>query len=179
MNRKFLSICAISILLACRVAAQPPEPTISKSTYYQSIEYSNADLEKSLPPKVIILLDSSGSMGQLMDKQKSKMFYAKKLFGSYLADQWREKAEVGLLVYGSRRKHDCSDFFMAVPFSEKSLPKIDNAVKVLERRYLSKDETGKLKEDPQGMFKRVAKAIAAADASAGRPRVASPAPRGQ
>ncbi|NLK87076.1 MAG: vitamin B12-dependent ribonucleotide reductase [Clostridiaceae bacterium] len=41
----------------------------------------------------------------------------------------------------------------------------ENAVKVLEKRYLTKDETGKLLEDPEGMFKRVAKAIAAADKS--------------
>ncbi len=39
----------------------------------------------------------------------------------------------------------------------------DNAVKVLERRYLAKDETGKLLEDPEGMFRRVAKAVAQAD----------------
>jgi len=41
----------------------------------------------------------------------------------------------------------------------------DNAVKVLEKRYLSKDETGKLLEDPEVMFKRVASAVAAADTS--------------
>jgi|LSQX01.1.fsa_nt_gb ribonucleoside-diphosphate reductase alpha chain len=41
----------------------------------------------------------------------------------------------------------------------------ENAVKVLEKRYLAKDETGKLLEDPEGMFKRVAKAVAAADKS--------------
>jgi hypothetical protein len=109
-----------------------PEPTISQKSFYQSIEYSDIDLEKVLPPKVVILLDSSGSMGQLMDKQKSKMFYAKKLFGSYLADQWREKADVGLLVYGGRRKKDCGDTFMAIPVGEKNLGKIDSAVKRLE-----------------------------------------------
>lgn len=40
----------------------------------------------------------------------------------------------------------------------------DNAVKVLEKRYLAKDETGKLLENPEGMFTRVAKTVAAADA---------------
>ncbi|SMC97784.1 vitamin B12-dependent ribonucleotide reductase [Sporomusa malonica] len=40
----------------------------------------------------------------------------------------------------------------------------DNAVKVLEKRYLSKDENGQLLEDADGMFRRVAKAVASADA---------------
>jgi ribonucleoside-diphosphate reductase alpha chain len=39
----------------------------------------------------------------------------------------------------------------------------ENAVKVLEKRYLSKDEKGGLLEDPKGMFMRVAKAVATAD----------------
>lgn len=41
----------------------------------------------------------------------------------------------------------------------------ENAVKVLEKRYLAKDETGKVIETPKDMFKRVAKAVAAADTS--------------
>jgi ribonucleoside-diphosphate reductase alpha chain len=39
----------------------------------------------------------------------------------------------------------------------------ENAIKVLERRYLKKDEKGKVVETPDGMFKRVASAIADAD----------------
>lgn len=39
----------------------------------------------------------------------------------------------------------------------------ENAIKVLEKRYLEKDENGNLIEDVEGMFKRVAKAIASAD----------------
>ncbi len=39
----------------------------------------------------------------------------------------------------------------------------ENAIKVLERRYLAKDEDGRLLEDPEGMFRRVAKAVAKAD----------------
>ena len=41
----------------------------------------------------------------------------------------------------------------------------DNAVKVLEKRYLSKDENGQLMETVDGMFRRVAKAVAGADAA--------------
>jgi len=39
----------------------------------------------------------------------------------------------------------------------------ENAIKVLERRYLKKDEKGRLMEKPEEMFRRVAKAIALAD----------------
>jgi ribonucleoside-diphosphate reductase alpha chain len=44
-----------------------------------------------------------------------------------------------------------------------ALPLSENALKVLEKRYLSKDETGKVIETPEGLFRRVAKGIALAD----------------
>lgn len=43
-----------------------------------------------------------------------------------------------------------------------------NSLKVLERRYLKKDENGQVIETPKDMFRRVAKAIAQADLSHGK-----------
>lgn len=40
----------------------------------------------------------------------------------------------------------------------------DNAMKVLEKRYLAKNELGHVTEDVEGLFRRVARAVAAADA---------------
>jgi len=44
----------------------------------------------------------------------------------------------------------------------------ENAKKVLAKRYLAKDEEGRLLEDPAGMFRRVARNIATADLFYGR-----------
>lgn len=43
----------------------------------------------------------------------------------------------------------------------------ENAMKVLERRYLAKDGKGKIIETPEGLFRRVARAIAAPDQTFG------------
>jgi len=45
-----------------------------------------------------------------------------------------------------------------------------NALKVLERRYLSKNELGKVTETPEAMFRRVAQAIASAEKAYGKPQ---------
>ena len=43
-----------------------------------------------------------------------------------------------------------------------------NATKVLEKRYLKKDEEGKIVEGPEDLFRRVARSIAVADAQYGK-----------
>ncbi len=48
----------------------------------------------------------------------------------------------------------------------------DNALHVLERRYLLRDERGAVVESPEGLFRRVARAVAAAEPAAERARVA-------
>ena len=50
---------------------------------------------------------------------------------------------------------------MAVKLSE-------NALKVLERRYLKKDKEGRVVETPDELFRRVAKTIASSDKAYGR-----------
>jgi len=49
-----------------------------------------------------------------------------------------------------------------------SLKLSENALKVLERRYLEKDEEGNIIETPEGLFRRVARAIAKAERAYGR-----------
>ena len=48
-------------------------------------------------------------------------------------------------------------------YAEEPLNLSDNAIKVLERRYLKKDQEGNVTENPNDLFLRVAKSIAIAD----------------
>jgi ribonucleoside-diphosphate reductase alpha chain len=50
----------------------------------------------------------------------------------------------------------------------KNLNLSSNALKVLEKRYLKKDEDGKVIENPEDLFRRVAKSIASADLQYGK-----------
>jgi ribonucleoside-diphosphate reductase alpha chain len=51
----------------------------------------------------------------------------------------------------------------AIDISPREVCLSENALRVLERRYLTRDETGKLVETPEQMFRRVAKAVAQVD----------------
>ncbi len=86
-------------------------------------------VDEKYPPKVEIILDGSGSMGQVLSSRKSKMYHSKELLKDYLSRQWKQKTLVGLRVYGAKKKGDCSDSELLVNFREKSLYEVENKIK--------------------------------------------------
>ncbi|OIP98263.1 ribonucleoside-diphosphate reductase, adenosylcobalamin-dependent [Candidatus Wirthbacteria bacterium CG2_30_54_11] len=71
------------------------------------------------------------------------------------------------ILYREERKDLREAKAIILDGAEDELKLTLNATKVLERRYLLKDEEGKVIETPKQMFERVAKAIAKADAKYG------------
>lgn len=86
---------------------------------------------KGPPPKVEIIIDSSGSMGQQLSQSKTKMYHSKKLLTRYLIDQWKEKANIGMRVYGSQKKDDCDDNVLAIPFKDRNIENIERSVSMM------------------------------------------------
>lgn len=144
MKKLFSLILLLPTLVLAQTPTPKPSPMLPKPLatpaavvdgkvqFEKTVEYADIDLNKGIKPKVVILLDSSGSMGQLLDKQKSKMWWSKRLFKAYMQDQWREKADVGMVIYGGRRKKDCGDVFMPFKPGERNLSKMEMAVEKLE-----------------------------------------------
>ena len=58
---------------------------------------------------------------------------------------------------------ETSSVTKSADMNKKNLNLTENAFRVLEKRYLKKDKQGNVTETPEEMFRRVAKAIAAAD----------------
>ena len=94
----------------------PKSKDPSKKPHPEGHIASEEQNDKTTPPKVELIVDSSGSMGQLLDKGRTKMYYTKKVLERYMTDQWKEKAFVGMRVYGSRKKNDCEDNFLSTQF---------------------------------------------------------------
>jgi Mg-chelatase subunit ChlD len=111
-----------------------PVENITKMKGEQSALVETAEMttdNKGLP-RVEVIVDSSGSMGQMLNLDKTKMFYMKKMLLRYFTDQYKVNAETGLRVYGSQKVGDCTDNIMAVPFGEKSLGQIETKVSQLQ-----------------------------------------------
>ncbi len=76
------------------------------------------------------------------------------------------KTAKAYILYRRKRAElrEAKQFFVGI---QDDLKLSLNALKVLERRYLLKDEEGRVRETPTQMFRRVAKAIATPDAKYG------------
>ncbi len=100
-------------------------------------EAANAKVEEEglpdekVPPKVEIIVDSSGSMGQVLSENKTKMYFLKKIVGDYLKVQWKKKGDFGLRVYGAKDRRSCDDTQLAIPFNASSLGKIEKTIEGL------------------------------------------------
>jgi hypothetical protein len=111
-----------------------PTPQILESAVSEGgvVEERNQEGGSLTSPKIEMIVDSSGSMGQALGEDKTKMFYLKKMISRYFTDQWKEEAQSSLRVYGAQKKGKCDDNHLAVGFGEKSLGKIESAVGRLE-----------------------------------------------
>lgn len=78
--------------------------------------------------KIIVVVDSSGSMGEILSKNKSKMYYLKKLMKPFFKERWKEKNLIGLRVYSGLTKNKCDDIRLAVPFSTTKIDQMERVV---------------------------------------------------
>lgn len=106
------------------------DPTKIKAN--EAVEVGAEDLKETTPPLVEYIIDSSGSMGQILHGKKTKIYVLKKVLNKYLLAQWSEKSASGMRVFGSRRKRDCRDNYLAIEPAASKLGAIEGIVKGLE-----------------------------------------------
>jgi hypothetical protein len=79
-------------------------------------------------PKVEVIIDSSGSMDQVLSKNKSKMYFLKELMKPFFLARWKEKNNIGLRIYGGKQKSNCEDTHLLVPFGPNNLVQMEKTV---------------------------------------------------
>lgn len=84
--------------------------------------------ENKQPTKIEVIVDSSGSMGQILVKNKTKMYYLKELMKQFFKDRWKEKNIIGLRVYSGITRDKCSDIRMVVPFGQTNIDQMQKTV---------------------------------------------------
>jgi len=85
-----------------------------------------------VPSKIELVIDSSGSMAQILEKNKTKLFFLKKLVKQFMRFQWKEKNEIALRYYGGSPKAGCDDIKLGVNFKEKNLLKMEKIIENFE-----------------------------------------------
>lgn len=84
--------------------------------------------EDETPATIGLVLDSSGSMGAILEKNRTKMYFMKQIMKGFLGSQWKLKNKVGVRVYGGRVKNKCDDIELAIPYTDKSLAKLEKSL---------------------------------------------------
>jgi Ca-activated chloride channel family protein len=87
--------------------------------------------ENKNPMKIEVIVDSSGSMGQILVKNKTKMYYLKKLMKEFFQARWKEKNLIGLRVYSGKTPNKCTDISMVVPFGDTNISQMTTEVQRL------------------------------------------------
>jgi len=126
-----------------------------------SIGISDRELAEQLTEQVIQRLEqtyqSFPGMESVIPESRLRPAEIQATVKQVLAEKGKDRVEVKAPKRKARRgKIAPKELGIDIPFSE-------NAMKVLEKRYLMKDEQGQVIETPQEMFRRVAKNIASAE----------------
>jgi len=86
-------------------------------------------------PRIALLLDASGSMwADLGDRTRIEV--ARDVVRDLLED-WDRRAELGLTVYGHRRRRDCEDIETLVPVGPADREALESAVRGVEPRGMT------------------------------------------
>lgn len=134
-----IKVICFSLLMGLYAGSALGEESLDKLDFNPTkipvTEQGTADLGEleGIPtPLVEYIIDSSGSMGQILTQKKTKIFVMKKLLSRYLVSQWTEKTSSGMRVIGSRRKKDCKDNYLAIPPGNAKLGLIEGTVKSMD-----------------------------------------------
>ncbi len=107
-----------------------PDKVIENLKAKKMIEDISSELKE--PQQIGLIIDGSGSMAQILDKNKSKMFYSKKILKEFTGRQWKLKNNIGIRAYGNTVKGKCDDITLISPYSNKNLPTLETTLEKLE-----------------------------------------------
>lgn len=123
----------------------------------ESVGGRDRDLAKQLSDKVVEILsrrfgrDGTPTVEEVQD-----------LVEKVLIENGHAKTAKAYILYRQRRRdvRESRTMLLDAELDKRLTP---NAISVLERRYLRRDEKGRIIETPAGLFRRVAEAVAQAD----------------
>ncbi|MBS7622136.1 vitamin B12-dependent ribonucleotide reductase [Candidatus Bathyarchaeota archaeon] len=124
----------------------------------QSVGGRDRELAQQLSSRVVVELEKRFNSQHIPTVEEVQDIVEK-----VLIEAGHAKTAKSYILYRQRRKdiRESRSMLLDAELDRRLTP---NAISVLERRYLKRDEKGRFVETPAAMFRRVAEAIAAADA---------------